>query len=64
MSEKSIKTVETPTEGSFTKEQFLASAKYSYKDKDVLSALLEPGELYTASEAQQVIDDFMNKEVK
>ncbi|MEK4479560.1 hypothetical protein MKZ23_09020 [Paenibacillus sp. FSL R5-0876] len=64
MSEKSIKTAETTIEGSFTKEQFLASAKYSYQDKDVLSALLEPEKLYTAFEAQQVIDDFKNKEAE
>ncbi|MEK4193280.1 hypothetical protein [Paenibacillus sp. FSL L8-0323] len=55
--------VEAP-EASYTREQFLNSAKYSYQDKDVLSALLEPEKLYTASEAQQVIEDFKNKEVE
>lgn len=52
------------TVGLFAKEQFLASAKYSHQDKDVLSALLENGRLYTASEAQQVIEDFKNKEAE
>ncbi|MEC0171655.1 hypothetical protein [Paenibacillus graminis] len=49
---------------SYTKEQFLGSAKYSYQDKDVLEALLEPEKLYTAAEAQQVIEDFKKKEAK
>ncbi|MEK4854791.1 hypothetical protein NST04_33485 [Paenibacillus sp. FSL H7-0756] len=52
------------TQGTFVKEQFLASAKYSHQDKDVLGALLEDGRLYTASEAQQVIEDFKNKEAE
>lgn len=64
MSEKSIKAAETPIEGSFTKEQFLASAKYSYQDKDVLSALLEPEKLYSAAEAERVIEEFKNKEAE
>jgi hypothetical protein len=51
-------------EASYTKEQFLGSAKYTYQDKDVLSALLEPEKLYTSAEAQQVIDDFKNKEAE
>jgi hypothetical protein len=55
--------VEAP-EASYTKEQFLSSAKYSYQDKDVLSALLEPEKLYTAAEAQQVIEEFKNKEAE
>lgn len=59
-----IITVEERSEGSFTKEQFLASAKYSYQDKDVLAALLEPDKLYTAAEARRVIEDFKNKEVE
>jgi hypothetical protein len=50
------------SEGSFTREQFLASAKYSHQDKDVLTALLDPDALYTAAEAQQVIEEFKNKE--
>ncbi|MEK3867680.1 hypothetical protein MHH60_29880 [Paenibacillus sp. FSL H7-0716] len=52
------------SEGSFSREQFLSSAKYSFQDKDVLAALLEPEKLYTASEAQHVIDDFKNKEAE
>lgn len=52
------------TAGLFAKEQFLASAKYSYQDKDVLAALLEDNQLYTAIEAQQVIEDFKNKEAE
>lgn len=52
------------TEGQFTREQFLDSFKYSYQDKDVLAALLEPEKLYTAAEAQQVIEDFKNKEAE
>ncbi|WP_438491022.1 hypothetical protein [Paenibacillus sp. IHBB 3054] len=72
MSEKPIKPA-TSTESqpavegstaSFTKEQFLSSAKYSYQDKDMLAALLETDKLYTAAEAQQVIDDFKKKEAK
>ncbi|WP_438497167.1 hypothetical protein [Paenibacillus sp. IHBB 3054] len=49
---------------SYTKEQFLGSAKYSYQDKDVLAALLDQDKLYTADEVQQVIDDFKNKEAE
>jgi hypothetical protein len=62
-STESVTGVES-SESSFTKEQFLASARYSYQDKDVLAALLESEKLYTASEAQQVIDNFKNKEVE
>lgn len=52
------------TQGLFTREQFLDSSKYSHQDKDVLAALLESEKLYTAAEAQQVIDDFKNKEAE
>lgn len=52
------------SEASYTKEQFLGSAKYSYQDKDVLAALLEEERLYTVTEAQQVIEDFKNKEAE
>lgn len=62
-SAQSVPEVES-TVGLFAKEQFLASAKYSHQDKDVLGALLEDGRLYTASEAQQVIEDFKNKEAE
>lgn len=72
MSEKTIKAtasaeskpVGRASESTFTREQFLVSAKYSLQDKDVLAALLEPGKLYTTGEAQQVIEDFKNKEVE
>ncbi|WP_342480047.1 hypothetical protein NST07_20570 [Paenibacillus sp. FSL L8-0340] len=52
------------SEASYTKEQFLGSAKYSHQDKDVFAALLEEERLYTVTEAQQVIEDFKNKEAK
>ncbi|AIQ45618.1 hypothetical protein R70723_06700 [Paenibacillus sp. FSL R7-0273] len=54
----------TASEAAYTKRQFLESAKYSYQDKDVLAALLEQEKLYTVAEAQQVIDDFKNKEAE
>lgn len=62
-SPQSVPVVEA-AEGVFTREQFLSSAKYSFQDKDVLAALLEPDKLYTVSEAQQVMNDFKNKEAE
>jgi hypothetical protein len=64
VSEKNEKEAIEAPEASYTKEQFLNSTKYSYQDKDVLSALLEPEKLYTAAEAQQVIEEFKNKEAE
>ncbi|MBY9078305.1 hypothetical protein KIH86_17655 [Paenibacillus sp. HN-1] len=59
-----VKSQPVVQEGSFTREQFLASAKYSYQDKDVLAALLEPEKRYTTTEAQRLIEDFKNKEAE
>ena len=50
-------------EQKFSKEQILASAKYSNR-RDLLTVLLEDGKSYTAEQVEQVMNDWFKKGVK
>lgn len=47
----------------YSKEQIIASKKYSNR-KDILSVLLKDDEEYTFSRIDEIIENFMNKEVQ
>ncbi|MEA4827065.1 MAG: hypothetical protein VB130_10585 [Clostridium sp.] len=49
-------------EAKFKGKELIRSSKGI--DKDVLSVVLKPDELYTEKEASKLIKDFMKKEVK
>lgn len=61
---KMFKPRENRNEPRFSKNQFLMSSRYSERDKDVLSILLEEGQTYTPEEAEQQIQQFMTRRVK
>ncbi len=44
----------------FTKQQYLESTMYSGIEKDILSALLKDGKMYTKTEVKKILDDFKN----
>jgi hypothetical protein len=48
----------------FTKEQYLCSERFTHKQKDILSALLEDGKAYTTEEVDGMMKAFLEKEVK
>lgn len=52
-----------PDEQKFTRGQVLSSARYRNR-KDVVSALLEDGRMYTIAEVDQMVDEFMKGKVK
>lgn len=54
---------EETKEATFTKAQLLKSKKYSER-VDLLNVLLEDGKAYTSKEVDELVKDFMNKEVK
>lgn len=45
----------------FTRAQLIVSERYA-AHRDALAALLQTGELYTAAEVEQRLDEFLNKE--
>lgn len=47
----------------YSKEQIIASKKYSNR-KDILNVLLKDDEEYTFSRIDEIIEEFMNKEVQ
>ena len=47
----------------YSKEQIIASKKYSNR-KDILNVLLKDDEEYTFSRIDEIIENFMNKEVQ
>ncbi len=51
-------------EASFYKEQFLASKQRPGFERDILSVVLEDKKMYTMAEADQLIDQYMNRKVK
>lgn len=57
-----VKETAKPEQG-FSKEQILASAKYSNR-RDLLTVLLEDGKSYTAEQVEQVMNDWFKKGVK
>jgi hypothetical protein len=51
--------VDIKNEPEFTKEQLTASERYA-KRRDLVNALLEDGNLYTISQVDVMIDNFLN----
>ena len=47
----------------YSKEQIIASKKYSNR-KDILNVLLKEDEEYSFSRIDEIIEEFMNKEVQ
>lgn len=47
----------------YSKEQIIASKKYSNR-KDILNVLLKDDEEYNFSRIDEIIENFMNKEVQ
>jgi len=47
----------------YSKEQIISSKKYSNR-KDILNVLLKDDEEYTFSRIDEIIENFMNKEVQ
>ncbi|WP_338998273.1 hypothetical protein LC560_07740 [Fusobacterium animalis] len=47
----------------YSKEQIIASKKYSNR-KDILNVLLKEDEEYSFSRIDEIIENFMNKEVQ
>ena len=47
----------------YSKEQIIVSKKYSNR-KDILNVLLKDDEEYTFSRIDEIIENFMNKEVQ
>nr|DAW58424.1 MAG TPA: hypothetical protein [Caudoviricetes sp.] len=47
----------------YSKEQIITSKKYSNR-KDILNVLLKDDEEYTFSRIDEIIENFMNKEVQ
>lgn len=47
----------------YSKEQIIASKKYSNR-KDILNVLLKADEEYSFSRIDEIIEEFMNKEVQ
>ena len=54
---------EKKEEATFTRAQLLKSKKYSER-VDILNVLLEDSKTYTSKEVDELVKDFMNKEVK
>lgn len=49
-------------QATFTKEQFLNSERYHYK-QDIIDVLLDPDKEYTADEVDKMIEEYMEREV-
>ncbi len=49
--------------GLFSAEQLLRSEKYRDR-RDILTALLKPGERYTFSDVEKMVGDYMKGKVK
>lgn len=47
----------------YSKEQIIASKKYSNR-KDILNVLLKDDEEYSFSRIDEIVENFMNKEVQ
>lgn len=59
---KIIEETKTVEEAKFKGSELIRSSKGI--DKDVLSVVINPEELYTEKEVEKLIKDFMKKEVK
>lgn len=54
---------EAPQAAGYTKEQIVQSARFA-QHKDVASAFLEDGKTYKLQEVEDIINQFLKKEVK
>lgn len=54
----------TDAVGGFTKDQFLQSQQWEGTEKDILSAVLNDGKLYSLAEAKRLVEEFKKGEVK
>ena len=50
------------TENRFTKQQVLASKKFT--NKDLINAILEDDRMYTLKEVEKTINDYLKRKVK
>lgn len=62
MAKKKDKEVQGVEQATFTKEQFLNSERYHYK-QDIIDVLLDPDKEYTADEVDKMIEEYMEREV-
>jgi hypothetical protein len=63
MSEKKVKE-DTTKDVKFTKEQILGSTKFNLIERDILRALLKENAGYSLDEANKLLKEFNDKEVK
>lgn len=63
MSIKEDKVIDKDKDVAYTKDQILASKKYSNR-KDVLNVVLKNGKLYTLKQVDEQIEKFMKGKVK
>lgn len=54
---------EAPQAAGYTKDQIVQSSRFA-QHRDVVSAFLEDGKTYTLQQVEDVINDFLKKEVK
>ena len=62
MAKKKDEEVQGVEQATFTKEQFLNSERYHYKQY-IIDVLLDPGKEYTADEVDKMIEEYMEREV-
>lgn len=53
-----------PTERTFSKAQLLAAKRFSGVEKDILHVALADGAAYTAVQAEQAVQSFIQRGVK
>ena len=56
--------VQAATAVTFSKQQFLDASQFAPLEKDVLSALLQDGEMYTNEQVIQIITNFSKRTVQ
>lgn len=62
MAKKKDEEIQGVEQATFTKEQFLNSERYHYK-QDIIDVLLDPDKEYTADEVDKMIEEYMEREV-
>lgn len=60
---KTTAAAQMPPVSTFTKEQLLKSQRYRER-RDLLTALLEDGKMYSHDDAERLIEEFMKGKVK
>lgn len=67
MSRKAEQAIEQPVpnaeQPAYSKEQFLASKRFTAAQRDVLAAVLEDGKTYTDFQAKQALEAYLRKEL-